>query len=463
MLRVSIVRRTIPTPSQHWKAPSIPVMMADFRSYLVQRFGTKQRRAKELLFNPKSGQRRSASVILIAPTDEVNWGVEHHARFKLLFVKRSKQMKFMPNLYAFPGGKVDMADFTQCEEDPNIHSAQRYHHGGNMPWVPERVTALRELAEECGVVLDHNGAVRSIKYLQPSYHAIGKLIPFQNWVTPVQETRRFDTAFFLLPTTKSAPDELLLTLNPDEIADARWLCPEEAIYLHNTSADFRLPPPTQLMVHQMAQFTGSNTLLSWHESRFRNDLLEMKPAAPFVDISDGNFNMHFARETFASFDMPPGKHVFSLGYALPKPFVDFHREHRQGSRMPPSRADVAAADEMSKDAASASSSSSSSASAQAADPSSGNAEQQQPMPNAAPADEVSSSTPTMATDNADEIGKQRAAQMDEVKLVVHVGSPLLDTVSDLYVKEHYDKIIEHRSDRAWEKFQTQTKFTRTLY
>ena len=77
-------------------------------------------------------------------------------------LKRSDQLKHMPGLWVFPGGKVEPTDAGEGE-------LEQARHG-----------AVRELEEESGIVLSP-----------------GALQPFSYWLTPTVVKRRFSTWFFL--------------------------------------------------------------------------------------------------------------------------------------------------------------------------------------------------------------------------------------------------------------------------
>jgi 8-oxo-dGTP pyrophosphatase MutT (NUDIX family) len=173
--------------------------------------------------------------------------------YKLLFIKRSKQMKFMPNLFAFPGGKVDPEDLETAKNNRGVTNAMNRTPG--LSRLMERVACLRELNEELGVAVDSSGGVifeDPDRNRMRDFSVIDKLVPFQRWITPPQESRRFDTMFFLLPVQKDADKTVKMFPNEGEIAEARWLTPYEAHELHvKPDSGFKLPPPTQVIIDIM--------------------------------------------------------------------------------------------------------------------------------------------------------------------------------------------------------------------
>ena len=119
--------------------------------------------------------RAAASLLLL--TDGAD------GRVRVLMVQRAKTMKFLPDVWAFPGGAVDPADTASPLG------------GGDSVLGPLRAAAVRETREETGLecALPAGDA-----------NAVGAALPVcGHWVTPKEEgKRRFDTWFFLhvLPT-----------------------------------------------------------------------------------------------------------------------------------------------------------------------------------------------------------------------------------------------------------------------
>ena len=82
-------------------------------------------------------------------------------RLEVLMVQRTPKARFMGGAWVFPGGAVDA------------------HEGEGD--IAHRAAAIREVAEETGLVLPDPAA----------------LVPFARWITPPEVTIRFDTYFFL--------------------------------------------------------------------------------------------------------------------------------------------------------------------------------------------------------------------------------------------------------------------------
>ena len=99
----------------------------------------------------------------------------------------------MAGIWMFPGGKVDDEDHGTSELD--------------------RVTtaAVRELQEEADVLLP-----------------VAALTHFSHWLTPAGMKRRFATWFFVAELPRGA----VVSVDGEEMVDARWVCPEEAVAEH---------------------------------------------------------------------------------------------------------------------------------------------------------------------------------------------------------------------------------------
>lgn len=134
------------------------------------------------------------------------------AGVEALLMRRAAASPFMPDLCVFAGGRVDDAD-----RDPGLAD-------GGTAFAPFAVAAIREALEEAGVALVRGPAAARASLvaqrtavakgavslaaalaaldLRPDFDA---LVPFAHWVTPLFETRRYNTLFFAALATVTSP------------------------------------------------------------------------------------------------------------------------------------------------------------------------------------------------------------------------------------------------------------------
>jgi 8-oxo-dGTP pyrophosphatase MutT (NUDIX family) len=154
---------------------------------------------------------------------------------ELLLVRRTTAARFMAGHWVFPGGAVDPED---GEGQPGLRAA-----------------AVRELAEEAGVILKPEA----------------ELVAFARWITPEQSPIRFDTWFYLA----SAPADAETRVDGVEIVDCRWLTPARALAEH-TAGQFELAFPTQRQLEQLTLFGSAEQLLDHARAR-KNEIRPVQP------------------------------------------------------------------------------------------------------------------------------------------------------------------------------------------
>ena len=155
----------------------------------------------------------AASIILLRRADD---GVE------TLLLKRSDELKHMPGLWVFPGGKVEVSD----EGDDDLDQA--------------RSGAARELQEEAGLSLPAE-----------------TLQPFSHWLTPVVAKRRFATWFFIAEVGSDEP----VTVDGSEIVAHAWWRPGDAILAHR-EGQLSITPPTLVSLHDLQAEDNPSVLLA---------------------------------------------------------------------------------------------------------------------------------------------------------------------------------------------------------
>jgi 8-oxo-dGTP pyrophosphatase MutT (NUDIX family) len=144
----------------------------------------------------------AASVILLRDSQD---GLETY------LLHRHALMPFAPSMVVFPGGRMDPVDAESGLD-------------------PIRACAVRETAEETGVLLDE-----------------ADLLPWAHWITPEFETRRYDTWFFVaaMPLDQQAVDM------SGETDLAEWSTPRKALAaVHSES--LKMLPPTMSMLIELA-------------------------------------------------------------------------------------------------------------------------------------------------------------------------------------------------------------------
>lgn len=126
---------------------------------------------------------------------------------------------YFGNFVVFPGGSVDDSDRRGvADEDGAV-----------------RRTAIRELAEEAGILLTRTGPVAAPEAKGDMFYrwlddsdvetTPEELVLVSRWVTPEVAPRRFDTRFFLA----TGGDEPEVRIDTQELVGFRWVTPTQAL------------------------------------------------------------------------------------------------------------------------------------------------------------------------------------------------------------------------------------------
>lgn len=141
---------------------------------------------------------------------------------------------FFGSMVVFPGGSVDAVD---------VPAGSSAHDDAS-----HRNAAIRELAEETGLLVTSNGVEAApglrgeafYRWLTERDMEIGvdSLVLVSRWVTPEEAPRRFDARFYLMGCS-STPE---VYLDADELVGFRWTTPAAALASHETGQSKMILP-----------------------------------------------------------------------------------------------------------------------------------------------------------------------------------------------------------------------------
>lgn len=151
-----------------------------------------------------------------------------------------------PRWVVFPGGRVDPADASGGPD-------------------PIRRCALREAAEETGVVL-----------------AEADLRPWAHWITPEIEPRRYDTKFFVA----AMPDDQEASDISGETDRAEWTTPRDALAAEG-SGRIRMLPPTMSILIELADLPTAAEVINQTTDR------QIEPVLPRLVRSGSGWEFRY--------------------------------------------------------------------------------------------------------------------------------------------------------------------------
>lgn len=155
---------------------------------------------------------------------------------------RVRTMDAFAGVVVFPGGRVDPADeasgraLTLASAVLDAH-ARSWSATGHDPRTL-LATGIRELAEETGAVVDP-----------------ARLLPWDNWITPLGYARRFDVAFFLLPD-----DADTHVHSTTEATASEWLAVDELV-ARTEAGVLAMVPPTRTLVDELQRLGSLDAVL----------------------------------------------------------------------------------------------------------------------------------------------------------------------------------------------------------
>jgi 8-oxo-dGTP pyrophosphatase MutT (NUDIX family) len=214
---------------------------------------------------------------------------------EVLLIERHSDSEFLPDLYVFPGGRVEDQDHAMVDRLTGLDAETAAALLGEEAAVATDlalgffVAAIRETFEEAGVVLarrrgarelldaasaaalahhrlevqDGSVSFREIVEKEDLELAVDHLAVHANWITPEMVPRRFDTFFF----AALAPPGQVARHDGVEATEHVWLRPEEALEQFRTG-ERRIIFPTACNLDTLSGFeTACDALEASHRRR----------------------------------------------------------------------------------------------------------------------------------------------------------------------------------------------------
>ena len=228
--------------------------------------------------------RPAASVLLVRP------GLD--APIEAYLIRRARDMRFLGGYYAFPGGKVDLAD-RRLEALGRVHgltaevARARLGETGDVAALAYWVAAARELFEETGLLLAVDTTGRSVdvrdvalaarleahrRALVRGERSFTAILAAEGWradlaplaylshfITPPSSPIRFSARFFLCPLPAGQTPRLIL----EETTEGFWVAPAEA-YARFQAGEWRMAEPAEYAMQYLAQFESYEAVCAHH-------------------------------------------------------------------------------------------------------------------------------------------------------------------------------------------------------
>lgn len=205
--------------------------------------------------------------------------------YEVLLLKRTQQSTF-PNLYVFPGGKVDPDD-ANCEKfsdsltDHDASKILAMKKGGIRYWI----AAIRECFEECGVLFAGKSEslaseldpklFNELKQLREALNtgnitfqsileelslqlAVSKVHYLSHWITPKVMPARFDTRFFI----GLIPEGQATDVHSFELVSGEWIRPKIALQQH-AQKKWNMILPTITTLRMISSFENTESLIDY--------------------------------------------------------------------------------------------------------------------------------------------------------------------------------------------------------
>ena len=190
---------------------------------------------------------------------------------EIFLVKRSGKSGFMPHAHVFPGGRVDAddGDTAVVGGDADLDRMGLTRELA----VAYQVCAVRETYEEAGVLLARGepdpATRRALVAGETSFGDAAarhgwvvdgsRLVYWSWWITPRQESRRYDTRFFVAGVL---PEQARGAAHDDhETVDSDWWTAAEALARFEAGQIF-LAPPTWVTLTELSGLATVDAVLA---------------------------------------------------------------------------------------------------------------------------------------------------------------------------------------------------------
>ena len=206
---------------------------------------------------------------------------------EVYMIRRNRGMKFLGGYYAFPGGRVDLADgdadsLARCWGLDAADAAGHFPTTGGAPPLAFWMTAVRELLEESGILLACDATGRPLDVAAPGaldaidrcrkalmagapfsallaaegwYADTRPLLYLSHFVTPRTSPIRFTARFFLCLATPGQEPQLFT----EETSEGFWIPPGEG-YRRFLAEEMAMAEPAEYGLAFLAQFRSLDEL-----------------------------------------------------------------------------------------------------------------------------------------------------------------------------------------------------------
>ncbi len=225
------------------------------------------------------------------------------ASLEVLLVQRSVKSEFLPDLYVFPGGRVENDDVALADRLGSLASEEaRRGTGAQDQALGYLVAAIRETFEEAGILLARRRGATALVgrdlALRLGRHRLDvqggrasfadlirgedlelagdELALHGHWITPEMVPHRFDTRFFCA----LAPPDQIAAHDGLESTSHAWLAPEQAL-AEARRGERRVVFPTRCNLETLCGFANASAALD--ASRCRPIL----PVLPRIEEHEG--------------------------------------------------------------------------------------------------------------------------------------------------------------------------------